>query len=139
MKKCKKCKSDKENSRFYSGHEHCISCHLKNRPEDIFSSSQKNNIIRKTFTRPKKRATDKSIEFTITREWLNEKLLTGRCEQTNKEFVFERNSPYIPSIDRIDNSKGYTPENCQLVTVMYNFAKNKWSDETVREMFNSLK
>lgn len=37
--------------------------------------------------------------------------------------------PYGPSIDRIDSELGYTPENCQLVALQINRAKNSISEE----------
>jgi len=37
-------------------------------------------------------------------------------------------NPCRASLDRIDSSKGYTPDNIQFVSVMANYAKNKFSD-----------
>lgn len=39
----------------------------------------------------------------------------GCCALTGFAFVFESNSPFQPSIDRIDNSKGYIKDNFQIV------------------------
>lgn len=60
----------------------------------------------------------------------------GRCEATKIRFSDERVDylnyrPFRISIDRIDSSKGYFLENCQLVCAFFNMAKNAASVETV--------
>ena len=40
--------------------------------------------------------------------------------------------PLAPSIDRIDSSKGYTPDNCWLISQRMNTIKN---NSTYRELF----
>lgn len=42
------------------------------------------------------------------------------------------------SLDRIDNSKGYVKGNVRFVSVMYNFARNKFSDEDVIEFAQAV-
>jgi len=37
--------------------------------------------------------------------------------------------PRAPSLDRIDSSKGYTPENTRVVSYFVNVAKNAWPEE----------
>lgn len=39
----------------------------------------------------------------------------GCCVRTGFIFVFKQNSPFQPSIDRLDNSKGYVKDNIQIV------------------------
>lgn len=54
----------------------------------------------------------------------------SRCAQTGIPFVISReSSPWMPSIDRIDSSKGYKQDNIQLVCWMYNVGKNRWSHQ----------
>ena len=84
------------------------------------------------------RAVKKNITFKLDRDWLDKKLEIGMCCKTNISFIYEFNSPYTPSIDRIDSSKGYTKENCQIVCKMYNFAKNMWTDDDVLNMAKKL-
>ena len=42
------------------------------------------------------------------------------------------------SLDRIDNSKGYVQGNVRFVSVMFNFARNKFSDEEVIEFAQAV-
>jgi hypothetical protein len=42
------------------------------------------------------------------------------------------------SLDRIDNSKGYVKGNVRFVSVMFNFARNKFSDEEVIEFAQAV-
>jgi hypothetical protein len=46
------------------------------------------------------------------------------------------NSLLLPSIDRIDNNKGYTMDNIQIVTLGYNNLKNRYGEEYVNEFLN---
>lgn len=64
----------------------------------------------------RKRAIDRNCAYDLTREWA-EKRFTGRCEMTGIEFVVGERVPtaFSPSVDRIDNSKGYTQDNCRFV------------------------
>lgn len=64
----------------------------------------------------------------ITQEWVEERLISGRCELTGLPFVLERRSPYMPSIDRIDSAGPYVPSNCRLVILLVNYAKNAWPE-----------
>ena len=76
------------------------------------------------FYAAKSRAKKKKLEFTITREWVYKKLLSGTCEVTNFVLVLtsigevkatKKTNPYAPSLDRKDSSLGYTPDNTQIV------------------------
>ncbi len=65
----------------------------------------------------------------ITREWLLDKLLFGRCELTGVPFVLERRSPFMPSLDRIDSNGVYDKQSCRLVLLVVNYAKNAWDED----------
>tara|TARA_R110002096_G_scaffold21168_3_gene69106 strand:- start:472 stop:882 length:411 start_codon:yes stop_codon:yes gene_type:complete len=86
----------------------------------------------------KKRAAVKEFEFTITLKWLMAKIYEqgDRCEKTGIAFDYRKDPRYIKhpfsiSLDRSDNSLGYTPENTRVVCVMYNYCKNVARDEDV--------
>jgi len=46
--------------------------------------------------------------------------------------------PRHVSFDRVDPQKGYTKDNVQITTYMYNLCKNKFSHDDVIEMARSL-
>ena len=61
----------------------------------------------------------------------------GRCALTKIPFSWDeigasgkhRRRPYLPSLDRIDSSKGYVAGNVRLVCVAANLAMNSWGEE----------
>ena len=63
-----------------------------------------------------------------------EEKLAGTCALTGRMFDLSRPSdgvranPDAPSLDRIENAKGYTTDNVRLVTVHANVARNEFSD-----------
>ena len=82
------------------------------------------------FQQCKSRAKHRSLEFGLTLEWFRQKLLACMCEVTGIVFVLNvRRHPFMPSIDRIDSSKGYTPDNCRVVLWIINQAKNDISED----------
>jgi hypothetical protein len=48
------------------------------------------------------------------------------------------NSTLIPSIDRIDNNKGYTMDNIRIVTNGYNQIRGQYEDSDVRQWINLI-
>jgi len=78
----------------------------------------------------KSRAKTKGLEFGLTIEWVQQKLLAGGCEGTGVAFVLGvRRHPFMPSIDRIDSSKPYTTDNCRIVLWIINAAKNDLAED----------
>lgn len=51
----------------------------------------------------------------------------------------QRKSPYQASLDRIDNNKGYIRGNVRFVCLMYNYARNNFSDKETTEFFSRIK
>ena len=49
------------------------------------------------------------------------------------------NSTLLPSIDRIDNNKGYMMDNIRIVTNGYNQIRGKYDDSDVREWINLIR
>lgn len=59
-------------------------------------------------------------------------VMSDRCAITGVKLDLScTGMPLSPSIDRIDNSKGYEPGNIRITSLLYNLMRNKWSDELV--------
>jgi hypothetical protein len=87
----------------------------------------------------KNRAKNKNIAFCLDLEWVKARLEPMKCEVSGVPLLFEvdktvMHSPFRPSIDRIDNSLGYTKENSRIVAVIYNKAKSDGTDADVLKL-----
>ena len=100
---------------------------------------------RKALQNSKKRAKERGLHHTITREDLEIMLIENecRCVLTGKDFSDEidhisNRKPWIPSIDRIDNGKGYTVDNVRLVCNAVNIAMNDFGETVLRDIAYGL-
>ena len=84
----------------------------------------------------KRRASQKNIAFGLSRDWVLSRLKAGTCELSGLPFDLTTGgrAPYTPSIDRIDNSKGYTVENCRVILWALNAAFSTWGECVFREI-----
>ena len=74
----------------------------------------------------KRRAKINGLEFDLTLDFLKERWI-GRCELSGIPFeknITRKQQPYRPSIDRIDNNKGYTKDNIRIILWDLNRAIN---------------
>jgi hypothetical protein len=68
----------------------------------------------------------------------------GRCAVSGMAFseavvgTGRAQRPYAPSLDRIDRSRGYEPDNVRLVSAVANFAMNAWGLEPVLAMARAM-
>lgn len=92
------------------------------------------------FKSRKSEARLKGIEFTLTHEWAAERW-TGCCELTG--LTFEKNElsgpwPMSPSIDRIDQRRGYTPDNSRFILWGINALRGPGNDDTMIKIARAL-
>lgn len=79
-----------------------------------------------------KRCMDRNMDFDLTYEWIKSRLDAGVCELSGEKFVMSdldrssHYSPYSPSLDRIDSTKGYTQDNCRVILTAINLAINQF-------------
>lgn len=119
--------------------EHKRDRYVKNqRQREFFTIKGRATMLR---NRCKTRARKHGLQFSLSKEIIIEKLKKGVCEQTKIPLVMVKDpcNPYSPSIDRIDNNKGYTDDNIQIVCTIYNFCKNQFTDLDVKQFIREAK
>ena len=68
----------------------------------------------------------------------------GKCAITGLQMILPETTsstnvgPKCVSIDRIDNSKGYSIDNIQLVCYSANLARNIFTVESIKDFFNEI-
>jgi len=94
-----------------------------------------------------KRAKKINKEFTLTEEFIKnllENKQNNKCNITNIGITIKKKSESsniyeTASLDRIDNTKGYTEDNVQWVCLGINYMKLKFSDEMLHKMLRLIK
>ena len=104
---CAKCEREGDKARYY----------------DFYSDKEKR--ARRVLDAAKQRARKREREFTITVADIMDQIDAGVCSLTGLPFSYDRvepgrRNPYAPSIDRIDSSGGYTPDNIRVVCFAIN-------------------
>lgn len=86
--------------------------------------------IRRLITEAKYRAARAGIEFSLKFEDLK---IPENCPALGIPIRWDRHSPHAnkPSLDRIDNSKGYTRENTRIVSLRANILKKDATREEI--------
>lgn len=105
----------------------------------------------KIFNGAKTRAQAKGTEFTINPDFIYDLWDTqqGCCSLTGVEFDLKKwegsgrgkgkVSPYAPSIDRVDATKGYTKNNVRLICHQMNIALSVYGLEQFEELINNYR
>ena len=58
----------------------------------------------------------------------------GMCSITGAPLSFSGEPYFKPSLDRIDNARGYTLDNIRITCAVANVAMNKWGEVALRKM-----
>lgn len=87
-------------------------------------------FTRELLSKARKRADRSTLTCTITIDFIREKVIEF-CACNH--YSLDANSPFRPSLDRIDNKFGYTPENVRIVWLIENYARNVFTDQQVIE------
>lgn len=120
----------------------CVHCHtaktISNKRRQLAEDPM---LYRKKLliTSARSRAKNTGLDFSISLEWLDQQNLE-HCPILKQPFHWRADysaskatpDPLAPSIDRIDSSKGYTPDNCWVISHRMNAMKN---NSTYRELF----
>lgn len=64
----------------------------------------------------------------------------ARCHATGLPIRIseKKHDPWAASIERLDPSQGYTPENCVLTCYIYNCAKNQFSEADLTKLCRAI-
>ena len=161
-KYCTSCKSEKPIEEFgkdkhvKSGiHSSCLACHRlqkkgydyqkqrQNRNEYLFSNEPekfKRHRLTDILRGAKNRAKRKGLEFSLTKDWILNST-PEKCPVLGLEFSYINNPTQklkvgnSPSIDRIHSDKGYTPDNCIMISLRANVIKNNATPEELGKIF----
>lgn len=98
-------------------------------------------LVNKLCTNCKNTAKAKGLDYDLSPRLLLELLerQNWRCPMTRVYYEFSgTRNPAQPSVDRIDNTKGYVPDNVQIVSLFYNYARNIWEHDELVEMAQAL-
>lgn len=162
MKTCSKCKQAKAKTEFYNhvrasdgkqaSCKSCLSEYAKtDKGKQAVNSYQTTNwrgvasVIRshmKSNSLKRGHAWDDSwwtVEKVLEKIQDKKCVVTGVPFELKKEDVRYKRRAFIPSPDRLDNSKGYEPSNVQWVLCIYNMMKNNFDDADVAHFLLSLK
>lgn len=96
----------------------------------------------------KKNSKQRKQDYDIDIEYLHQLWAeqNGVCPFTKQKLELRTHSyrnkifdkPYQASLDRIDNSKGYIKGNVRFVSLMFNYARNTFSDSDVIEFCKKI-
>lgn len=91
----------------------------------------------KMYSRAKGRAKRKGREFTIS---LDDIVIPEKCPVLGTELDIDAKTPaQSPSLDRIDSSRGYTPDNIIVMSWRANMLKNNMTEEECEALLNFFK
>ena len=95
------------------------------------------HYIRQILHRTKKRAEEKNLEFSLIEEDI---IIPQYCKLLEIPLIIGTKGDYenSPSIDRIDNNKGYSKDNIQIISKKANSMKNSASYEELMTFYKNI-
>jgi hypothetical protein len=109
----------------------------RKRNREYLKQSRKQNPVRHMLSDARKRAKIKNIEFSLTS---NDIQIPSHCPILGIE-LFQSNGrrlPNSPSLDRIDNLKGYIRDNVMVISFRANALKNDGTIEEFRKIIQYM-
>lgn len=114
-------------------------------PEDGLYQQDLFQVAGRLLQQSKTNASQRRVKNTLTREDIMELLLAsdGRCAVTGLPFDFAplentKRHPWMPSLDRINHSKGYHAENIRIVCFAVNVAMNQWGEQALYRIVDAI-
>ena len=112
-----------------------------------YNSSRRSSLLgtlKQLLTQVRSRSKRKNLPFDLDMDWVELQLDNQelRCLRSGLILTPSREDlagqhgifPTTVSLDRLDSSKGYTKDNVEIVSYVYNIAKNRFTTEDVIEM-----
>lgn len=109
-------------------HSRCKQCCAEKSKRDYAKSS----VIDKLYSRAKRRAKIKGLEFTIKKEHI---VVPSLCPV----FLVPMVGRYAPSLDRCNSGKGYTSDNIEVISTRANVLKNNATVEELERVLNYIR
>jgi hypothetical protein len=127
--------------------------------EKIIYKNYQKEWHKETYSKPRRRAyalwksakssaVKKGIEFDLTVDWIEQKLLEGVCEVSKLKLDFvSKNTgkwghgsqnPFGPSLDKTNPNKGYTKDNVKVVVWIYNVGKQNNTHDDIMKLAKAL-
>lgn len=101
--------------------------------------------IAKVLARCKARAKERGTSFDLTSEWVYGLLDKQECRCAVSQMTFtladagsNGRRSFAPSVDRLDNSKGYTTDNVRLTTTIVNTSLADWPERDFLAMCEAV-
>lgn len=101
------------------------------------NESKRRNFIHNMWKAAKARALRKELEFNIEESDI---IIPEVCPILEVPFIYgtKGNYKYTPSLDRIDNTKGYIKGNIQVISSLANTMKNAASQEELQKFCTNI-
>lgn len=143
---CKRCGASKDFSNLaksgYKGNlrnlcKECRNSEQRERHENRRTSTRFRAL--RMLSAAKMRAKELHLLFDLDAEWIQDRLVMGRCEATGIAFDMELKRGWnTPSLDRIIPSKGYTKANTRVAIFALNTACGNWGEQPVLEIARGI-
>lgn len=140
-KQCTKCKQYLDLSNFYRSNQgycrlHCKNCEAKTKAK--YRNSLSGWSVH-CLARVKYRAKKNNLEFNLTTKWLIDNL-PNYCPVLGIKLIINGDTlDNCPSLDRFDNSKGYTTDNVRIISYRANTLKRDASVEELEAIIKYMK
>jgi len=132
--KCNKCNIFRESNHFTKGTKIVTECHdCSNKKSEFYRTTLRGFLLRllgcsRKSNKRRETLNNKNLEHSITLKNLCDLILKqqGRCYYSSIPLVYKSNSDWLCSIERLDNSKGYTLDNIVLICNEFNTADRSY-------------
>lgn len=148
---CKKCVCEKVKAKYWENPEHFKKKAKEYRDKDVIKARNNwsrwhkneriNHPVRVLLRRARRRSREQNLEFNLEE---NDIIIPTNCPILGIELKVNCSKNKLPtdnsiSLDRINNSKGYTKDNVLVISMKANRIKNNSTFEEVEKLYLFLK